>query len=323
MPQSLILKLTAQSAIAPKYQQGYALQQLFFELIEAVDPTLGKVLRYDLANRSYSLSPLQFASSPQPKSAAKGTSQDLSRNTPRSLTKNQAKLLQYHPGIVIPDQTQCWWRITLLDDPLFDCIASLWQPLQGKRFELGTAHLTLDEVVVTTPATKRASASTAFATSCSYSELYALASDDERDIHLEFVTPTVFEYHGVLSPMPSAENLFHPLRRYWNYYSGLLFPASLISALSPTYFNIRTCSVQNFLQQPLPNVSGCIGKIGFRIDERHAASTIKHINTLADFACFCSVGYQAQFGMGVLGRSRLSPLRSTSRKSAGKTPLLV
>ncbi|MEM8505130.1 MAG: CRISPR system precrRNA processing endoribonuclease RAMP protein Cas6 [Cyanobacteria bacterium P01_D01_bin.1] len=315
MPQSLILKLTAQSAIAPRYQQGQAPQQLFFALIEAVDPRLGQILQCDPTNRSYSLSTLQYAHPPQSADSLKAQSKARSTARPHSRPKI-AKLLQYKAGVVIPAQTQCWWRITFLDDLLFDSIASLWQSLLGERFDLGTAHLTIDEVITKTPIPKRTQASTALAAACSYSELYAQASDSERNIHIEFVTPTVFEYCGLLSPMPSAENLFHPLRRCWNHYSDLLFPASLIGCLSPTYFDIRTCSVQSFLQSPLPNVSGCIGKIGFRIGEQHRSSTVKHINALADFARFCSVGHQAQFGMGVLGRSHLSLARSASRSAS-------
>ena len=293
MPQSLILKLTAQSAIAPRYQQGHALQQLFFELVEAVDPRLGQILLSDPTNRSYSFSPLQC---PRP-------------------SRSKQNALQYNSGVIIPAQTQCWWRITLLDDPLFDSIGSLWQSLCGERFDLGTAYLTIDEIIVKTPTPNRARAAAASATACSYSELYAQASDYERNIHIEFLTPVVFEHQGTLSPMPSADSLFQPLRKYWNHYSGLLFPANLVNYLLPTYFDIRTCSVQSFLHSSVPNISGCIGKIGFRIDEQHNSAIIKHLNTLADFARFCSVGYQAQFGMGVLGRSHPPLARSTGRSA--------
>lgn len=139
MPQSLILKLTAQSAIAPKYQQGYALQRLFFELIKTVDPRLGQVLQCDSTNRSYSFSTLQHT----------------------------AEHLQYSAGGTIPARAQCWWRIAFLDDLLFDSVAGLWQSLRGERFDLGTAHLTIDEVIVKTPTTGRIKASTAMATTCS------------------------------------------------------------------------------------------------------------------------------------------------------------
>ncbi len=290
MPQSLILKLTAQSAIDPRYQQGQVLQQLFFDLIEAVDPRLAQILLSDPTNRSYSFSPLQ---------------------RPCQI-RSKKTVLQYNSGVVIPAQTQCWWRITLLDDPLFDSIGTLWQSLHSERFDLGTAYLTVDEVIVKTSTPRRSRAAAASAAACSYSELYAQASDYERNIHIEFLTPVVFEYQGALSPIPSAENLFQPLRKYWNHHGGLLFPSNLIDCLLPTYFDIRTSSVQNFLQSPLPSVSGCIGKIGFRIGGQHNASVIKHLNTLADFARFCSVGYQAQFGMGMLARSTS---RSTSQRS--------
>lgn len=319
MPQSLVLNLVTQSAIPCQHLQGYSLQQLFFDLVEVVDPELGHILRRDRQNRAYSLSALQLERPTEPLSghlpghlpepAGKTSAcSSLSAQNIRLLPKAKAYAcqLQYTHSESIASQTSCWWRISFLDDALFDHLIFLWNQLQGEVFQLGAGSITIVHIAADLPKFD-------WASSCSYRDIYEQASAQERDIHLEFVTPTAFECEGHLTPLPSAEAVFQPLRRRWNRYGGLAFAPSLVVPIVPLHFDIQTETVQSSLRNSVRSIVGCTGQISFRIGGNGDPLTIKRINTLADFTRYCSIGCNTLLGMGVV--RRLSSLAMTLRQS--------
>ena len=278
MPQSLILNLTAQSAIPPKHLQGYSLQQLFINLVEIVDPELGRVLRRDKENYSYSLSAIQ------------------------SDIKREANTLHFSHSNTLSAQTECWWRISFLDDALLDHLVYLWNQIRDEIFQLGSSSV---KVVRITTGSHYA----VHADSCSYQDIYEQASDDERDIHLRFLTPTAFKHSDAIIPLPTAEAVFHPLRKHWNRYSGLAFTPSLIESITPTHFDIQTSSIQTIRRQSQQTITGCTGRISFRIGNKADPLIIKRINTLADFTQYCGVGFNSRLGMGIVQRLKAAALQ--------------
>ncbi len=303
MPQSLVLNLTTQSAIPRQHLQGYALQQLFFSLIESVDPELSHILRRDKQNRSYSLSAIQIESLDN-ESLTDGSAslQAIASDQSSALgnlhllsPKAYASELQYTHHQAIAANTLCWWRITFLDDALFDHLFFLWNQLRDEVFPLGASSVVIGAVTAELPGL-------GWSSSCSYRDIYEHASTRTRDIHLEFITPATFEKEGFITPLPTTEALFHPLRRRWNRYSGLVFAPSLISGIVPSSFNIQTESVQNAERHSVRTLVGCTGQISFRIAGDRDPLIIKRINTLADFTRYCGVGRNTRFGMGVIRR---------------------
>lgn len=289
MPQSLVLNLEAQSVVPQQHLQGYSLQQLFFHLVDIVDPELGHVLRRDKQNRSYSLSAIQSGQH------SGGASQRADGKV-RVLTPKRAfGHLQYTHSDSIPPQTSCWWRISFLDDGLFDHLIFLWNQLQDEVFQLGSGSVKIVHIVADDPGLN-------WASSQSYSDIYEQAFVHERDIHFQFVTPTAFEIHGQKTALPTVEAVFQPLRRCWNRYGGLAFAPSLIDPIVPTNFNIQTQAVQSFRRRSLETLVGCVGQISFRILGDSDPLIIKRINTLADFTHYCPIGCNTQLGMGVVRR---------------------
>lgn len=339
MPQSLVLNLVTQTTIPQKYLQGRALQQLFFNLLDEVDPELAHVLRQDEYNRAYSLSALQIDTQLQangPTSYSPTSYRKVShRQTSDSLTSykqhvpctqgnlrlytqkrvpatyHDAPLQFLHHQAIAPD-TRCWWRITFLDDELFDHLIFLWNQLVNEPFQLGAGtvvitHVSADAAPTSPSLSSRALAAhwpdTGWASSCSYRDLYENASAYEQDIHIQFVTPTAFEEEGYISPMPTANAVFHPLRKRWNHFSGLVFAPSLIKNIVPLKFDIETQDIQAERATGVrPRIiSGCTGQVNFRIVSSNPL-TIKRINALADFSRYCGIGYGTPIGMGAVRR---------------------
>ena len=277
MPQSLVLNLTTQSTIPAPQTQGVALQQLFFHLIDIVDPELGHVLRRDKENRDYSLSAIQTVPPAARQSSVQSSVQ-----------------LQYVRAQAIAPNTNCWWRISFLDDELFDHLIFLWRQFKGEVFPLGDGEVKISQVTANP-------IKSSWADSCSYRDIYEKADAYQHSIHLQFVTPTTFKAGGLYTPLPTPEVVFQPLRKRWNRYSGLAFTPNLIDALVPAQFNIRTETVYT-----RPNkaevMTGCVGQMSFRIVEGGDPLTAKRLNALADFTRYCPVGSNTLLGMGITRR---------------------
>jgi CRISPR-associated endoribonuclease Cas6 len=349
MPQSLVINLVTQSTIPRQHLQGYFLQQLFFSLVDTVDPTLGNVLRRDDQNRSYSLSALQLnlaserVAEPSTSSIGRiideriideriideriideriidneraeqaieqviqgsvaqgNVRQFISKRQPRFAS--QTTQLQYSHTQAIAAKTACWWRISFLDDDLFDHLIFLWNQLRTERFSLGTGSVSIRSISADLPGLE-------WASSCSYREIYEQASERDRDIHLQFVTPTAFEKEGQMTPLPTAEAVFHPLRRRWNRYSGLAFTPNLVSHIIPTHFNIQTETTQRSRRKASESIVGCMGHISFRIAGDDDPLIIKRINTLANFTRYCGIGCNTLLGMGIVRRLSRPTLNS-------------
>ena len=299
MPQSIVLSLTTQSTLPAHQTQGAALQQLFFHLIDIVDPELGYVLRRDKDNRDYSLSALQTAI---PKRDRQTTFSEY------RLSETANSQLQYLHTQPVKPKTKCWWRISFLDDELFDHLIFLWRQFRGEAFPLGDGSVTITQI--TTNPLK-----TPWANSCSYRDIYEQANAQERNIHLQFVTPTAFKSTAlgsfpakpnIYSPLPTPEAVFQPLRKRWNRYSGLAFTPNLIDALVPAHFKMQTQSTLTQDSQAACEASqaiaGCLGQISFRIIDGGDPLITKRLNTLADFARYCPVGSNTLLGMGITQR---------------------
>lgn len=308
MPQNVVLNLVTQTAISPLYLQGRSLQKLFFELVESVDPELGKALRYDEQTNFYSFSALQVRSEQAGSGCRMMASEGLGEEG-----------LQHTHKHTLPAQTRCWWRISFVDDDLFDHLAFLWHELRGEVFQLGSGLISVSGIASDLSVGAGSAGSdctgsdiTAWTASCSYTELYAQASTQEQDIQIQFVTPTVFQQKGRdgcgHTPLPTVSSIFEPLRRCWNRHSKLAFTPHLINYITPTHFNIRTQSVQYIQHHSIQTFTGCIGTIGFQISGQSDPLIIKRINALADFAQYCSVGRGARFGMGLIKRLGSRPI---------------
>ena len=318
MPHSLVLNFLPNSPIPPGFTSGKHLHALFLNLVSSVDTEMGNQLHANQGNKAFTLSPLQIVKSSEFSVLSSKRDRSVQNSKPPSQLKTQNSKLktslstqnsrilkwQYHQPVA--PNTLCWWRISLLDDRLFNHLSQLWLNLNPDHpWHLGPADLHITSILGTPQSTQP------WANFRNYTQLYDQASDQERKLSLQFCTPTAFRQGKYDSAMPTPNRVFISLLRCWNHYSGLEFPLDIIETVQPSYFNIRTEIVTDPRSQfqhtgarfdPRNQFMGCVGEVTFRILGNVDSITIKQLNTLADFALYAGVGRKTPMGMGMTRR---------------------
>ena len=270
MPHSLILTLIPQSTIPPGYLKGKHLHALFLNLVSSVDRTLGTHLHDQKTDKAFTLSPLQIGH-----------------------PKTTDFILQREQKYPIKAGTPCWWRIALLNDSLFGNLTQLWLNLNPQQpWHLGPANLQITSILGT-PHTDFP-----WANYAAYADIYAQASEEERQINLAFCTPTAFRQMQFDTALPTRDLVFNSLLRKWNQYSGIEFFLDLIEPIYPSFFDIHT----EIIDDARSKFIGCVGVMNFRILGEVESVKIKQINALADFAVYSGVGRKTPMGMGMVRR---------------------
>jgi CRISPR-associated endoribonuclease Cas6 len=271
MPYSLVLNLIPKAPIPSSHLTGRHLHALFLDLVRSVDPDLGTKLHQQETTKAFTLSPLQ------------------------RITK-QLKSLQWEQKQAIAAGTPCWWRISLLDDGLFGQLAHLWLNLSSQQaWRLGGTELQVASIL-SSPMSQHP-----WANYVSYQDLYEAAAEDDRQIHLQFLTPTLFRRRDYDTSLPTPELIFQSLLRQWNQYGDRVIPETIVEYLYPSFFNIRT----EITQDGRSKFIGCVGDLTLKVLGDASPETIKQINALADFAFYCGVGKKTPMGMGMLRRKIL------------------
>lgn len=276
MPHSLVLNLLPQSPIYPQFLTGRHLHALFLTLVSSVDRELGDRLHESTADKAFTLSPLQH----------------------NHASKNRSNhTLQWEHQQAIPTGTPCWWRISLLDDTLFNKLTQLWLNLNPNHpWHLGSADLYITSILGTPQSTQP------WANAASYTQLYEQASDCDRQIALSFSTPTNFRQGEFDTALPTRECVFNSLLQRWHKYSDISLEANLTEVIFPSFFNIRTAMGADSRSKFI----GCVGEISYRILGDVDPLIIKQINALADFALYCGVGRKTTMGMGMTRRIKMT-----------------
>lgn len=269
MPHSLILNLLPLSPIPPSYLTGRHLHALFLTLVSSVNPELGNELHLSQADKAFTLSPLQI----------------------HKPTSHKTFSWQYDRAIAA--DKPCWWRISLLDNALFQKLTPLWLNLNPhKPWHLGPADLLITSILGTPQSTQP------WANACSYAQLYEQASDSDRVITLQFATPTAFRQGKYDTPFPTPESVFNSLLKRWNKYSEIPLDSVLTDSIFPSYFDIQT----EIMIDSRSKFIGCVGTVSYRLLGEVDPLIIKQINTLADFALYAGVGRKTTMGMGIVRR---------------------
>jgi len=302
MPHSLVLNLVPASPIPPGFTTGKHLHALFLSLVSSVDEAMGNQLHANEGNKAFTLSPLQVVGD-----RGQGAENRVQGRVDRPLSATaHLTPLTYHYAHPIPPSTPCWWRISLLDDRLFGQLSQLWLNLNPNQpWHLGPADLHITSILGTPQSPQP------WANFCNYPQLYEQASDHDRKLTLQFYTPTAFRQGKYDSALPTPASVFGSLLRRWNYYSDLEFSADIIDVLQASAFDIHTEIVQDPRSQfhhtgAKVNVAnrfmGCVGKVTYQMFGNVESSTIKKLNTLADFALYSGVGRKTPMGMGMVRR---------------------
>ncbi|MBW4634437.1 MAG: CRISPR-associated endoribonuclease Cas6 [Iphinoe sp. HA4291-MV1] len=288
MPHSLVLNLIPQSPIYPEFLTGRHYHALFLTLVSSADRTLGDYLHQSNADKAFTLSPLQ-----------------IQRNH-KNPHKKHNDILQFSHQRLIPAGTPCWWRISLLDDTLFDKLTPLWLNLNPKHaWHLGSTDLYITSIFGTPQSTQP------WANACTYTQLYEQASQSDRTLNFTLATPVAFRQGGYDTILPIRECVFNSLVSRWNKYSGIEFTNTPIESIYPSFVNIRTEVISNYDNKFI----GCVGEMSYRILGDIEPIAIKQINALADFALYAGVGRKTTMGMGMTRRLPIANSRSSNIES--------
>ena len=295
MPHSLVLNLLPVAPIPSQFLTGRHLHALFLNLVSAVDSDLSAYLHDQSHEKAFTLSPFQVSR----KEAYKNSTQIQKKVLPpASRTISQA--LQWEQKQAIQENTPIWWRISLLDDSLFDRLTQLWQQLnfvstaleEDRPWHLGPTDLYVTNIV------SEPQSNQPWVNSCSYAELFDRASETERQIAFTFCTPTNFRQGIYDSAMPTRESVFGSLANRWNKYSNRAIESTFTEVIFPSFFDIRT----EVSTDSRSKFIGCVGEVSYRIMGDVNPVSIKQINALADFALYSGVGRKTPMGMGMTRR---------------------
>jgi CRISPR-associated endoribonuclease Cas6 len=265
MPHSLVFNLTPKSTIQPEHLTGKHLHALWLTLISHIDRDLGNTFHSDTASKPFTLSPLQIHDRP--------------------IACNYRNPIK--PG------TPCWWRVTLLDETLFSRLMPLWLNLNADRiWHLDAAELTISSVFGTTQSGHP------WASACTYAELYALSSDRDRDVTLEFATPTTFRQGKYDTALPTPESVFRGVLKKWNCYSEIEILPEVLEVLSPQKFELKT----RYMAVGYSKILGAVGQITYKIVGEVEPIVIQQLNSLANYTLYAGVGRKTTMGLGMTRR---------------------
>ena len=274
MPHSVVLNLLPASPIPPQFLNGRHFHALFLTLVSSVDKELGTYLHDQKTEKAFTLSPFQV------------TNLGHSRNVKGGHT------LQWEHKQAIPAGMPCWWRISLLDDTLFGNLTQWLNLNPAHPWHLGPADLKVTSILDTPHSTQP------WANFCTYEQLYQQASDSDRQISFALCTPTTFRQREHDSALPTRDSVFNSLIKRWNNYSNIEISESIVEAIFPSYFDIRT----EIVAEQRSKFIGCIGNITYKILADLEPIVIKQINALADFAIYSGIGRKTPMGMGMVRR---------------------
>lgn len=289
MPHSLVLNLRPVAPIPSQFLTGRHLHALFLNLVSAVDSDLSAYLHDQSNEKAFTLSFFQVSR----KAAYKSSTPQTQKRVwpPASRTISQA--IQWEHKQAIHENTPIWWRISLLDDSLFDRLTQLWLQLNFEiPWHLGPTNIYITNIV------SEPQSNQAWVNFCTYAELFDKASETERVIAFTFCTPTNFRQGVYDSAMPSRESVFGSLANRWNKYSSIAIEPTFIEAIFPSFFDIRT----EVSTDSRSKFIGCVGDVSYRIMGDVNPVAIKQINALADFALYSGVGRKTPMGMGMTRR---------------------
>ncbi len=272
MPHSLVLNLVPRSPIYPEYLTGRHLHALFLTLVSSVDKSLGDRLHESTSQKAFTIGPMQ---------------------THKRLKNRRDNCLQWSHNRPIPANTNCWWRISLLDDSLFGELTALWLQINPEKpWHLGPADLQITSILATPQSFQP------WANSCSYAQLYENASDANTMFAFSFATPASFRQGKYDTAMPSRESVFNSLLSRWNKYSGIEFSQIPLESIFSSYLDINT----EIFADSRSKFIGVVGESSYRIMGDVEPILIKRVNALADFALYCGVGRKTTMGMGMARR---------------------
>lgn len=281
MPYSIVIHAFPRTDLPLAHAQGKILHGLFYELLQNASAAKG-----DEVHSSEGLKPF---------------------STALLLNERQRRAESIRAG------EELKIRFTFLDDALYPLLARYFLSTPDLSFDLVRTELTVSRILSTPQSGEE------WAGFSSFAEIYANASDSEKQFLFHFATPTFFKrgggpaYPDLLVPLPLPDLVFGSLLRNWNQFAPTSFvEANLLKEICSHHVEITHHRISSQLARLIfprddgtyrtTTFPGFVGSCSFRLVELHDQSIIQTLNALADFAFFSGVGAKTTMGCGVARR---------------------
>lgn len=246
---------------------GHQVHSAFLDTIQRVDKALADVLHHpSLPIRPFTVSPLW------------------------DLPQARDGRIQVTPARTYP------LRFTVLYPPVFQQFMNRF--LHGG----GRPTLRLDRVIFQIHEILTTPDSSPWSDYTSFDELLANA-EPERDITLEFLTPTAFnlgqrDWGKQFAILPEPALVFESLLRTWNAYSPAPFAEDPLQTYLAGHVVVKRYTAESYmLRYPRHFQVGFEGTVTYGLMDDDAERR-RQLNALADFAFYAGVGYKTTMGMG-------------------------
>jgi CRISPR-associated endoribonuclease Cas6 len=188
------------------------------------------------------------------------------------------------PLMVAEDQAMARFRVTLLEDALWDALKIGVESKPEVRVLWATLPL------VGAPEIERRT----------YAQI-AQAAEDKPAVVLQFDSPTSFRSNGMHYPLPDPMMVFESYRARWNAFAPEALTISdewagwLRQSVAVQRAEIKTQTVQFKDYQQI----GFVGVVEYTVVHRAPdREGIAPLNALAEYAYFCGTGHKTTQGMG-------------------------
>lgn len=243
---------------------GRALHASFFELLRQNDASLAERLHSEDDLKAFSLSPLHLKS---------------------KIDEDGDRFIEEGIG--------ARWRICCLSEEI---ISALLRSLSAAKIsntgmEFGGAEFELRRFATTTQESVRWAATT------TAEQLKARASR-QREINIEFLSPTSFRRKGRQYLFPEPRLVFGSWLRRWNTLGAPPVDEDFLDRIAEDVFVARYELATALIPFDKYKIAGFRGSITYEASKSFTDDELRTLNTLADFSFFSGTGYKTTMGLG-------------------------
>jgi CRISPR-associated endoribonuclease Cas6 len=185
-----------------------------------------------------------------------------------------------------------WFRTTLLDDNLSTSFFSFFLEKPEPEVNLGNDQFKVKELKVS---------HNPWSGYIDYQSLLRKSTLD-REITLEFRSPTCFRQGDLDLPLPLPYLVFKSYYRKWQAFSNVELELDLLDIIEKNVGISKLSGKTVPFEDGRVTIPGFVGKVTFIVKKGVDKDVLRGINLLADYAFFAGTGKETTHGMGMTRR---------------------
>jgi len=185
-----------------------------------------------------------------------------------------------------------WFRATLLDDKLSTSFFSFFLEKPEPVVNLGSNQFKVRELKVS---------HNPWSGYIDYQSLWKKSTLD-REITLEFRSPTCFRQGDLDLPLPLPHLVFKSYYRKWQAFSDIELMSDLLDIIEKNVGISKLSGKTVPFEDGRVTIPGFVGKVTFIVKRGVGKEALRQINFLADYAFFAGTGRKTTHGMGMTRR---------------------